>query len=727
MDRAEALKQEGNACIRNYDYDGAIAKYTEAISFAPTNHLLYSNRAAAYLAKVRPDAAKERLGAAEYARLCALVVADADSCLDICPAFFKAAYRKAVALQKLERFREAVDCLWPHYERFVHEPPKDERGKTDKKDIQDLLFELVVLMCREEGAVENVPTSVAVLERFVDGGEEGLLLDTFERVIAVGWIVVGLEKAIDAAKLVEVCYRIAKMGKGNQFALGSFFGLYSALVGVGSSSESVAVLCDVIRTLANTCMGDRDNAQLLAKADIFSVVDHAFSFTETNAGLFNELFASIEGKDVIEPEKMADLKSCVDAVGAVALTAEAMRLKLASLGLIPRLLGYVNRFVELCAVSVSTLSCMIGECEPNMATFLQLGGLEQIVAIAETHNENADILRETVDCLGTLAESALGVNAFAANDKAIDLVFSAFVACSGAEECAIKVIQGISQNAKDAFPTQVLLPRVVKLLSIANAPESTLLQKQNVAAAVGAFMATRQEAIGEIYKNIDIVISWLAYDDYELSVSATWLLGNICQGEGYCVDVLKNKDILPHLCELLLKQCDNPNIAKEGRLVASIMFLLKNLSVPKIGKSVMFDAGLLSTLVKIVPLAGAMNLHIVFSGITLMHSIVHGSIYRQKQFCEIPGSLEYVVRIALGKPANENEMVVSVNQAGEKDYRVQYEASRLVATLCMIDEQAPRLVELGAKDALALLKSSQFKVLQDEADKASQFLVSMNL
>ena len=47
---AEKLKSAGNAAMQQKDYAGAIAKYTEAISFSPTNPIYLSNRAAAYSA-----------------------------------------------------------------------------------------------------------------------------------------------------------------------------------------------------------------------------------------------------------------------------------------------------------------------------------------------------------------------------------------------------------------------------------------------------------------------------------------------------------------------------------------------------------------------------------------------------------------------------------------------------------------------------------------------------
>ncbi|KEF55906.1 uncharacterized protein A1O9_07486 [Exophiala aquamarina CBS 119918] len=47
---AEKLKSAGNAAMQQKDYKTAIAKYSEAITFSPTNPIYLSNRAAAYSA-----------------------------------------------------------------------------------------------------------------------------------------------------------------------------------------------------------------------------------------------------------------------------------------------------------------------------------------------------------------------------------------------------------------------------------------------------------------------------------------------------------------------------------------------------------------------------------------------------------------------------------------------------------------------------------------------------
>ena len=47
----EVLKNKGNAFMKAEKYDEAVKVYTEAIEKDPSNHVLYSNRSAAYSKK----------------------------------------------------------------------------------------------------------------------------------------------------------------------------------------------------------------------------------------------------------------------------------------------------------------------------------------------------------------------------------------------------------------------------------------------------------------------------------------------------------------------------------------------------------------------------------------------------------------------------------------------------------------------------------------------------
>jgi tetratricopeptide (TPR) repeat protein len=57
--RAAALKAEGNLLYDKQDYEGAIAKYTEAISANPHEAVFYTNRSLCYLQMKKPQQALE--------------------------------------------------------------------------------------------------------------------------------------------------------------------------------------------------------------------------------------------------------------------------------------------------------------------------------------------------------------------------------------------------------------------------------------------------------------------------------------------------------------------------------------------------------------------------------------------------------------------------------------------------------------------------------------------
>lgn len=85
-------KAAGNEHFKSGDYLKAAACYTKAIKSDPANHVLYSNRAQAFLKINKIARALE----------------DADRCIELAPDFVKGYHRKAVALQALDRKKEAA-------------------------------------------------------------------------------------------------------------------------------------------------------------------------------------------------------------------------------------------------------------------------------------------------------------------------------------------------------------------------------------------------------------------------------------------------------------------------------------------------------------------------------------------------------------------------------------------------------------------------------------------
>lgn len=82
---ADELKSKGNAALQAEKYDEAIDFYSQAISLDPSNHILYSNRSAAY-AKV-----------GKYADS----LTDAEKTVSIKPDWGKGYSRKGAALELL--------------------------------------------------------------------------------------------------------------------------------------------------------------------------------------------------------------------------------------------------------------------------------------------------------------------------------------------------------------------------------------------------------------------------------------------------------------------------------------------------------------------------------------------------------------------------------------------------------------------------------------------------
>ncbi|TIC20284.1 hypothetical protein E3Q12_03869 [Wallemia mellicola] len=92
VEKADALKAQGNAQMSSQKYQDAIDSYTQAISLHPTNKILYSNRAAAYSQAGDQDAS----------------IADAKKALEIDPQFARAYSRLGHAYFNAKQYENAV-------------------------------------------------------------------------------------------------------------------------------------------------------------------------------------------------------------------------------------------------------------------------------------------------------------------------------------------------------------------------------------------------------------------------------------------------------------------------------------------------------------------------------------------------------------------------------------------------------------------------------------------
>jgi stress-induced-phosphoprotein 1 len=90
--QVEELKSKANAAFSAGKNDDAIDLYTQAIALDDKNHVLYSNRSAAYAKSNKYDEALK----------------DAEKCLTLKPDFVKGYSRKGAALSFLKRYDEAI-------------------------------------------------------------------------------------------------------------------------------------------------------------------------------------------------------------------------------------------------------------------------------------------------------------------------------------------------------------------------------------------------------------------------------------------------------------------------------------------------------------------------------------------------------------------------------------------------------------------------------------------
>ncbi|CAJ1343535.1 unnamed protein product [Effrenium voratum] len=94
MCESKELKAQADQAFRNQDFQMAIALYSQALVWAPSETLL-SNRSAAYAAAGNFKAALE----------------DAKSCEEMAPDWPKAVFRRGVALRGLKRYDMAISAF----------------------------------------------------------------------------------------------------------------------------------------------------------------------------------------------------------------------------------------------------------------------------------------------------------------------------------------------------------------------------------------------------------------------------------------------------------------------------------------------------------------------------------------------------------------------------------------------------------------------------------------
>ena len=105
--QVDELKSKGNAALQSENFDEAIKFYTEAINIDPSNHILYSNRSAAYAKVGKYDQSLQ----------------DADKTIELKSDWPKGYSRKGAALELLQRLDDAVVT---YQDGLKHDPNNEQ-------------------------------------------------------------------------------------------------------------------------------------------------------------------------------------------------------------------------------------------------------------------------------------------------------------------------------------------------------------------------------------------------------------------------------------------------------------------------------------------------------------------------------------------------------------------------------------------------------------------------
>eukprot|EP00172_Hildenbrandia_rubra_P000233 Plantae.Rhodophyta-Hildenbrandia_rubra.ctg11053.p1 GENE.Plantae.Rhodophyta-Hildenbrandia_rubra.ctg11053~~Plantae.Rhodophyta-Hildenbrandia_rubra.ctg11053.p1 ORF type:complete len:328 (-),score=39.50 Plantae.Rhodophyta-Hildenbrandia_rubra.ctg11053:2529-3512(-) len=124
--RVEAMRQDANQLYHTKKFRAALAKYTQAISLAPSNEVLYSNRCACYLELKKYS----------------LALNDAKRCVELKPRWAKGWGRLATSFAKLQELVEAKQAI----DKAIELEPTNEGIKKMKEGLDGLWKEKEALL-----------------------------------------------------------------------------------------------------------------------------------------------------------------------------------------------------------------------------------------------------------------------------------------------------------------------------------------------------------------------------------------------------------------------------------------------------------------------------------------------------------------------------------------------------------------------------------------------------
>ena len=590
VEEADRLKKEGNNALAERNYSAAIDFYTKAINLTPENHLLYSNRAAAYLSSAGgKDAAEAAL-------------ADSQKCSELCPSFPKGYYRGAMALLKLERPLDAAHLL----AGALGDPKRGITSTIDRREMCDFMTQCYVehvkaSTCaggskKEEEKEVSLESSISFLTSYVPPPCSAELppasaktdiekndaqtlavaefLSTHEDFCIAVAGVVNAATSVTGDGSTSVTARIASASlavtRGSRLvtlAYGAFYGLLPALVAFARSTDNLDVLTSLIVSMSNTSSKFDDNKRRLGRAGIVDAIRHIFELpNDVHSKLFQAIFGGENGEcELSEDERethLKDLRSCIEAVSDLVCQDEGLCSDLSSLGLVTTLMQLVENAPALCAVSVSAIGSLCSNAT-SCGEFIACGGVEKLYELLVSDKSDAEVQKEVISTLRIVAAaSKAGAIAVTSNKNLIDTLFSrmtygvdippppppppppsqtasAVTSVSKEEkkqqqkesealDGQVSALNFISELVKSKdVPSEVFTSRIPGLLHSFSAEGADVVTKRNVAAAVGTIAAMRQDVITDLLRYIDSFLQWIDQnDDREVRICGMWILGS---------------------------------------------------------------------------------------------------------------------------------------------------------------------------------------------------------
>lgn len=564
-EEADKLKKEGNTALSERNYATAIEFYTKAIALTPDNHLLYSNRAAAFLSSDGGKAAVES------------ALADARKCSEICPSFPKGYYRGAMALLKLERPLDAAKLL----SDALSDSGRGIASVMDRREMCDFMTQCYVEHVKtltESGLDHSIsflneyvppPTDVelppSTAKTTIEKNDAQTLavvdfLSTHEDFcIAVANIV---NAATDSkendiiAKIANVSLCITRGSRLVTLAYGAFYGLLPALVTYARNTDNLDVLTSLIVSMSNTSSKFDENKRRLGRAGIVEAIKHIFDLpNDVHSKLFQAIFGSDNSGEspLTKDEKethLKDLRNCIEAVSDLVCQDDSLCKDLSNLGLVSTLMQLVENAPALCAVSVSAIGSLCTN-EASCAEFIEDDGVDKLYKLLVSPKSDSEIQKEVIATLRIVAAaSKAGATAVTSNKSLIDTLFSRMTygtdtnspaksqdetvdskkqGESGLLDEQVSALNFVSELVKsENVPSQVFISRVPGLLASYAADGADVVTKRNVTAIIGTIAAMRQDVIPDLLRYIDSILMWIDQnDDREVRICGMWILGSI--------------------------------------------------------------------------------------------------------------------------------------------------------------------------------------------------------